>query len=153
MKGSAFAAGLDNGAPPAPWSGAVTDKFKLLGSARARLGYLVRPDLLLFGTGGLAWTEFEQTMVSTNSAGTFAATTPTWRAGWVAGAGGQMRLWDSNWIARLEYLHYDFGKSGGTYQAFLDPTNVATGITLTKVDIAGRLTADIVRAGVDYKFD
>ncbi|WP_247986871.1 outer membrane beta-barrel protein [Bradyrhizobium sp. 186] len=152
IKGSASASGLDNSVPPAPWSGAATDKFDLLGSARARLGYLVRPDLLLYGSGGLAWTRLEQSMESVNSAGTFAATTPTWRTGWVAGVGGQIRLWDSNWIARLEYLHYDFGKSGGTYQAFLDPTQ-PSGIGLTKVDQAGRLITDVVRAGIDYKFD
>ena len=34
----------------------LTDKFDLLGSARARLGYLVLTDVLLYGTGGLAWT-------------------------------------------------------------------------------------------------
>ncbi len=37
---------------------AQTDKFDRLGSARARLGYLVSPDMLLYGTGGLGWTRF-----------------------------------------------------------------------------------------------
>src|SRR5262249_24068019 len=31
-----------------------TDKFDYLGSARGRLGYLVTPNVLLYGTGGLA---------------------------------------------------------------------------------------------------
>jgi outer membrane immunogenic protein len=35
---------------------AMQDKFETLGSARARVGYLVLPDLLLYGTGGLAFT-------------------------------------------------------------------------------------------------
>ena len=37
-----------------------TDKFKLLGSARARLGYLVWPNVLFYGTGGLGWTQLVQ---------------------------------------------------------------------------------------------
>jgi outer membrane immunogenic protein len=78
--------------------------------------------------------------------------TPTWRAGWVAGAGGELRLWNSNWLARLEYLHYDFGNSGGTNQGFIDPTS-PTGITPRLINVSGRLTTDVVRAGIDYKFD
>ncbi len=47
--------------------------------------------------------------------GHFASTsTPTWRFGWVAGIGGEARVFDSNWLARLEYLHYDFGHSGSS---------------------------------------
>src|ERR1700730_15468425 len=37
-----------------------TENFHLLGSARARIGFLAWPNLLLYGTGGLAWTRFEQ---------------------------------------------------------------------------------------------
>ena len=70
----------------------------------------------------------------------------------MAGAGGQLRLGNSNWLARLEYLHYDFGNSGGTRQGFIDP-NEADGIGIVKLDRAGRLTTDVVRAGIDYKFD
>ncbi|WP_442882087.1 outer membrane protein, partial [Devosia sp.] len=33
-------------------------RFEWLGSARARLGYLATPDILLYGTGGLAWTHY-----------------------------------------------------------------------------------------------
>jgi outer membrane immunogenic protein len=43
----------------------VSDKFDLLGSARARLGFLAWPNLLLYGTGGLGWTRFVQTFSDT----------------------------------------------------------------------------------------
>ena len=152
IKGAASVVGLDNTIVPAPLSGVLTDKFDMLGSVRARLGYLVRPDLLLYGTGGLAWTRLEQTLVNANTTGTLTTVAPTWRSGWVAGAGGQLRLGNSNWLARLEYLHYDFGNSGGTRQGFIDP-NEADGIGIVKLDRAGRLTTDAVRAGIDYKFD
>jgi opacity protein-like surface antigen len=151
IKGSAFAAGDDGGGGAI--SGARTEKFDLLGSARARLGYLVRPDLLLYGSGGLAWTRLEHTVTNTNPAGTTITSTPSWRAGWVAGAGGQLRLWNSNWIARLEYLHYDFGKSARIYQGFIDPNSPPTGLTINTNTTSGRLTSDVIRAGIDYKFD
>src|SRR5262249_47516352 len=95
-----------------------TDKFDYLGSARARLGVLVMPNLLLYGTGGLAWTRFVQTqdqnILLTDPTVPLTATiatsqsTPTWRFGFAVGAGAEVLLWDSNWLARVEYLHYDF---------------------------------------------
>src|SRR5262249_37602091 len=98
-----------------------SETFNLLGSARARLGYLVTPNILLYGTGGLAWTQFvtnTDLALSTtfpppfpdNFSNVSSASSPIWRFGWVAGAGAETRLFDTNWLARLEYLHYDFGK-------------------------------------------
>jgi outer membrane immunogenic protein len=152
IKGSASASGFDNSIPPLPAAGTLSDKIDMLGSVRARLGFLVRPDLLLYGTGGLAWTRLEQTFNNVGTTFAFTQMTPTWRAGWVAGAGGELRLWNSNWLARLEYLHYDFGSSSATSQGFIDP-NDPTGIDFTKIQTAGRLKTDVVRAGIDYKFD
>jgi opacity protein-like surface antigen len=131
-------------------SGTRTDKFDLLGSARARLGYLVRPDLLFYGTGGLAWTRLEQTMTNLNSAAMTFAATPSWRFGWVAGAGGEMRLWNSNWLARLEYLHYDFGDSGAVLTGF---NSTQFGLEIDSLVTSRHLTADVVRAGIGYKFN
>src|SRR5262245_17335383 len=46
-----------------------SDSFDLLGSARARLGGLVSPNLLLYGTGGLAWTRFVTNTSQTQTIG------------------------------------------------------------------------------------
>lgn len=150
IKGTSTAAGFD--ALGGRLTGVLSDNIDLLGSVRARLGYLVRPDILLYGTGGLAWTHLDQTLTNTAPNFTYTAVTPTWRSGWVAGVGGQMRLWNSNWIGRLEYLHYDFGRSDSANQSFIDP-NEPTGVGITRLDRAGRLTTDVVRVGLDYKFD
>jgi opacity protein-like surface antigen len=127
-----------------------TDKFDLLGSARARLGYLVSPSVLLYGTGGLAWTQFDQSVATTFGATTTTTSMPAWKFGWTAGAGGQARLWNSNWIARLEYLHYDFGNSGASSTGFTDTGAV---VFIGRSMTSHHLTADVVRAGVDYKLD
>jgi opacity protein-like surface antigen len=133
--------------------------FDLLGSGRGRLGYLVSPNVLLYGTGGLAWTRFVQNtdisdlLVGSGpfafNAGEFSSTsTPTWRFGWVAGIGAEARLFNTNWLARLEYLHYDFGNSGSSSAPALF-LPVGTVSSQSSRD----LTLDVVRAGLSYKFD
>jgi outer membrane immunogenic protein len=126
----------------------ITDKFDLLGSARVRLGYLAWPNVLLYGTGGLAWTRFVRESVTVFGTGSFGNTSPSWRFGWAAGVGGEARLWDSNWLLRLEYLHYDFGDSGSSSGSeIIPPFNMSGSLT------TGHLTADVVRTGLSYKFD
>src|SRR5262245_10832650 len=137
-----------------------SDSFDLLGSARARLGGLVSPNLLLYGTGGLAWTRFvtnttqaqtaaaaaNGSLTVNGSATTVAVQSPVWMFGWVAGVGGEARIYSSNWLVRVEYLHYDFGDRGGSTL-----TN-DSGIISTSTQTSGHLTADVVRAGISYKF-
>jgi opacity protein-like surface antigen len=147
IKGTSSIAGLDGSGFPI--SQMQTDKFDLLGSGRARVGYLVSPNTLLYGTGGLAWTRITQTTTIVNSDGTTIDTTPSWRFGWAAGAGGEMRLWNTNWLARVEYLHYDFGDSGNVIAAF---TNGTTSFNFANMT-SHHLTADTVRAGFGYKFN
>jgi opacity protein-like surface antigen len=140
-------------------SAANSGTFDLLGSGRGRLGYLVTPNVLLYGTGGLAWTRFVQNTDQTSltvspppfasNFGLFTSTsTPSWRFGWVAGIGAEARLFDTNWLARLEYLHYDFGNSGSSSAPalFLPVGTVSS-------QSSGDLTLDVVRAGLSYKFD
>ena len=59
----------------------------------------------------------------------------------------EVRLGATNWIGRLEYLHYDFGTvetdNGGRHQP--------SGDNFT--DRGGRQTIDVVRGGLSYKFD
>ena len=116
IKGSTSTAGISNIGDPVAMT--HTDKLDLLGSARARLGYLAWPSVLFYATGGLAWTRLEQTVDRAFPGLTIQTTTPSWRFGWVAGAGAQARLWKTNWLARVEYLHYDFGNSGNLVEGF-----------------------------------
>ena len=66
--------------------------------------------------------------------------------GWVAGVGAETFIGSSNWIARLEYLHYDFG---GVETATTRVSNIPGGSVGDKIS---RQTIDTVRAGVSYKF-
>jgi opacity protein-like surface antigen len=142
-------------APPFAQADTETDKFDMLGSARARLGYLPWPNALLYGTGGLAWTRLVQSstelqIILASPADTVVvlSSTPSWRFGWVAGFGAEARLWDSNWLVRAEYLHYDFGNSGGSLSSFAQ-----SGFSFVSSSTTGHLTTDVVRTALSYKFD
>jgi outer membrane immunogenic protein len=129
----------------------VSDDVKYLGTERARLGGVpfTSRDVLLYGTAGLAWERVNRidTQNLTAPAVTQVVTTtdPRDHFGWVAGAGAEFRLGASNWIGRLEYLHYDFGTVESA------TTVVATGAG-SFADSGGRQTIDVVRGGVSYKF-
>lgn len=131
-----------------------TDRAKYLGTARGRLGWSATDNLLIFGTAGVAWQRFETSFderdvsgVNAFQNGTRSGTTPFDRFGWVAGAGAEAKLPGSNWIGRLEYLHYDFGQ---VEQASTGTTNFPGNFSFA--ERAGRQTYDIVRAALSYKF-
>jgi outer membrane immunogenic protein len=107
-------------------------KFDELATARARLGYLVLPNLLAYGTAGVAWGHVEVTdTVSILGSQSSAANL----FGWTAGAGLEYKLLD-HVLVRGEYLHYGFGQTGISN---FDGNNIKANV-------------DAVRGGVSYKF-
>ncbi|MEI9424606.1 porin family protein [Mesorhizobium sp. Cs1299R1N1] len=72
------------------------------GSLRARLGYAVTPEILLYGTGGLAGRSLkvEDTVLGASDTATM--------LGWTAGVGTDIKLTD-NVFGRVEYRYTDFG--------------------------------------------
>jgi outer membrane immunogenic protein len=60
--------------------------------------------------------------------------------------GGEVRLGATNWIGRVEYLHYDFGAVEPTQTIVNNPP------VGSLADRAGRQTIDVVRGGISYKF-
>jgi outer membrane immunogenic protein len=129
-----------------------SDRVKDLATARARLGWLPAETVLLYATGGLAWERLERTQATVTTGFGFSETdwqrTPSDRFGGVIGAGAEWMPWGGpNWIARLEYLHYDFGKIQDTFAL----TSTVPG-DQPYSERRGRQTIDALRAGVSYKF-
>jgi outer membrane immunogenic protein len=97
----------------------VHSKIDALGSARLRLGYLFTPNLLAFGTAGLGWGRAELSESITGCIGTSCETASSIAKpnlfGWVAGGGLEYKLFEHVRI-RGEYLHYDFGSTGYSFQ-------------------------------------
>lgn len=96
--------GTSLGSGGGSWRGANLLWF---GTARGRLGYLVMPTLLLYGTGGFAYGEVQTAgwWNRFNSVGT----------GWTAGGGGEW-MFMPNWSVKVEYLYTelsDFHQDNG----------------------------------------
>jgi outer membrane immunogenic protein len=86
----------------------VENKINELASARGRLGYVLFPGLLAYGTAGIGWGHFSESFRGVSAGAT--------DFGWVAGAGLEYKLVE-HVLLRAEYLHYDFAKDA------LDATN------------------------------
>ena len=105
----------------APW------KFSnpWFGTVRGRAGYALN-NVLLFGTGGLAFGELRGE--------TFGLSETHTRAGWTVGAGTEFGL-TQNWSAKIEYLYVDLANSNFVI------TGASNGYRF-----------GVLRAGVNYRF-
>jgi outer membrane immunogenic protein len=109
----------------------LTEKTDELASSRVRVGYIVLPCLLAYGTAGAGYGHSEISEPAGRGGGVTSIDINQF--GWVAGAGLEYKVW-GNFIARAEYLHYDFNK-----------TSVVPGLNVSE-------TVDVVRGGLSYKF-
>jgi hypothetical protein len=57
---------------------------------------------------------------------------------------------NTNWLVRVEYLHYDFGNSGSNAVSF---SGTGGPFDASLSHKTGHLTADVVRTGLSLKFD
>ena len=131
-----------------------------IGTARARIGWLFTPTILLYGTGGLAYGGVNmsyaigQHCIACNWTilPTTAAAFSDLRVGWTAGGGVEWMV-APNWSVKAEYLYYDLGNASVSSAIF--GTNPANGpLFLSNFPTATtRFDGHIVRAGVNYHFN
>ena len=123
------------------------------GSLRGRFGYLVTPTVLLFGTGGVAFTHIEATaFCGTPFAVGWCTVTNVGRAdtqsadrvGWTAGAGIEA-MFAMHWLFRAEYRYADYGTWSTTLMQ-----GPLSNIDALSADI--RLRTHTVQFGIAYKF-
>jgi outer membrane immunogenic protein len=129
----------------------LEDKVKYLATARARLGWLPIDSVMLYATAGPAFARMERIWTTTLTGGgvrTDVLTMPANRFGGVVGAGAEWMPFGSNWIGRLEYLHYDFGRVRDTTTTVSSLPGV-----ISVSEHRGRQTIDVLRAGMSYKFN
>jgi outer membrane immunogenic protein len=149
INGSARATSIiaSTGAPD-PNGSFLTSEHKLswFGTVRGRLGVTVTPDLLLYGTGGLAYGHVDASANWFSSVDEQApASVSKTKVGWTAGAGAEW-MFAHNWSAKLEYLYVDLGSES----AIGDFTPVDP---LFKVGYNWRFRENIARVGVNYHFN
>ncbi|MBS9478606.1 outer membrane protein [Ancylobacter radicis] len=105
----------------------VEQKMDYFGTVRARLGYAF-DNVMPYVTGGWAWGHNE---VTNDFTGVSSSNT---LSGWTIG-GGVEYAFANNWTVKAEYLYMDLGED------YYDSIGADSG-----------LTANIVRAGINYKF-
>jgi outer membrane immunogenic protein len=130
----------------------VEDRFDYLASARTRLGFTPWQSVLFYGTAGPAWLPLRQTSSQTTvTAGvTSVLVLPSDHFGLAVGGGAEVALGTygmAGWLARIEYLHYDFGANASSVS-----TVASGGVTATSSTGGGPLSADVVRDGLSFKF-
>jgi outer membrane immunogenic protein len=127
-------------------------KLDWFGTVRGRLGIAAFDRSLIYATGGLAYgrATSSTSFVDTGPCALIAnfcsfASTQKWKAGWTLGAGWEYAF-AAKWSAKLEYLYYDLGTITNT----MTPANGSTGVTFGS---STRINGNIVRAGLNYKFN
>jgi outer membrane immunogenic protein len=121
----------------------LSQQIDWFGTFRGRAGVLVSPKVLLYATGGLAYGQVDSRLTLAG-----ATTANDINAGWTVG-GGVEGVIDGNWTARLEYLYVDLGRVSETFGS----TVVALGGAATLASsFSSRVTDNIVRVGLNYKF-
>jgi outer membrane immunogenic protein len=142
------------GAPPIPYTHSAEQKLAWFSTTRVRAGVTVTDNLLAFVTGGLASGQAEVNSshisngVAVNGCGIQpcpVASVKKWLWGWAAGGG--LEYGSGPWSIKAEYLHYDLGSLDFS---FVDPVTI---VLNTRVTTRTKFSGDIVRVGVNYRFN
>ncbi|KRR07174.1 hypothetical protein CP49_18910 [Bradyrhizobium valentinum] len=123
----------------------LDQKLEWFGTVRGRVGVLATPRVLFYATGGLAYGEVRT--AETIGAGAFGFSSSTTKAGYTVGAGVEGVI-AGNWTAKLEYLYVDLGRVSGSFVT----TIPALGGGVLSSNYSSRVTDNIVRVGLNYKF-
>ncbi len=111
--------------------GAITGantSLSWFGTVRGRVGYLIMPTLLIYGTGGFAYGQIDAFGLSNTA------------TGWTAGGGAEW-LFAPNWSAKVEYLYVDLSSNNWNGGGGFDFGNLY------------HPQFNVVRAGVNYHFN
>jgi outer membrane immunogenic protein len=122
----------------------LDQKLEWFGTFRGRTGVLVSPKVLLYATGGLAYGEVNSSATIGGLSGFSNSDT---RVGYTVGAGIEGVI-GGNWTAKLEYLFVDLGRVPGSFTT----TIAATGGGFLASNFNSRITDNVLRVGVNYKF-
>jgi len=135
------------GVPVGVGSVTFSENTKWLVSIRGRAGVAVLPNVLLYGTVGVAWnhTDYSGLHIFTACPNCSAVNYGSRNFGWVAGGGIEWAMGNSNWIARAEALYYDI--SGASPRGLqLASGNVSTTWYWNDLQVIE------ARVGLSYKF-
>jgi outer membrane immunogenic protein len=137
------------------WDVATT--LEAFGTARVRVGYAFN-NLLIFGTGGVAYGRTEANETVTCGLTGANCLTPTVTAvakaeqdhvGWTLGAGAEW-MFSPGWSLRGEWLHVDLGEADYRFVGTAYPGT--KNLPHTTDSVSSDLEFDVFRIGVNYRF-
>jgi|SRR6266851_323588 len=154
ITGSARAALVNlGGAGPGDITASTSSELSWFGTVRGRLGVTVTPELLLYGTAGLAYGRVKDSanvqIDNPPFLDTWPASIGSTKTGWAAGAGAEW-MFARNWSAKVEYLHIDLGSSSATAIDIVAPGEVRLSAATT---YSWNHRYDTLRVGVNYHFN
>lgn len=141
---------------PGPGADVSSVRAKWDADVRGRLGYLVTPNVLLYGTGGIAFQNFSNSITCQTSLtdplcgptpvpAAATATNSSTRTGWTAGVGIDAKIF-ANWMLRAEYRYSDFGTWSNSLLL------VSPGVSTVTVATNLKLNTHIGMIGIAYQF-
>jgi outer membrane immunogenic protein len=128
-------------------------------SARARVGYLVTPSVLFYGTGGVAWQAIQASGFCQHSAADPQCTGAVGRpfdtetnskvlTGWTVGGGVEAKIY-GNWLLQGEYRYSNFGTFNGVLP--FNSSGAPAGTDYVRYNLS--VNTHIATVGLAYKFD
>jgi outer membrane immunogenic protein len=130
---------------------AETEQLDWFGTIRGRLGVVLSPALLLYGTGGLAYggINSSSTVFFASGGDTYAGSVSSTRTGWTVGGGGEWMV-SPGWSVKAEYLHIDLG-SVSSASLCTTPAAACTSIAPPPAyQTVLKVRDDVFRLGVNY---
>jgi outer membrane immunogenic protein len=139
----------------------MSTRLEWLGSARNRLGYLIMPNLMLYGTGGVAWGKISYVAADALNNGLSFTTNTQFShtsVGWTLGGGLEWMV-GNNWLLRGEYLHYQLDSAqnvsttvpvGNSGLVLCVPGPCPTQTTVSYS--WAKMNIDAIRMALSYKF-
>lgn len=119
---------------------------------RGKLGYVAAPQLLLYATAGVAFTELDFSSSYSDNAvdvtfpgGAGSGSSSDVLTGWTVGGGGEWKL-DERWSIKAEYLYLDFG----SMTVAVPVSNTVAFAQTMRVD--ADLDIHLARIGLNYRY-
>jgi outer membrane immunogenic protein len=141
-------------APGSSFSHSVSTDLDWFGTFRGRVGFLATPNLMLYGTGGLAYGQVESTAIATfpspGLGDTYIGSTSKTRIGWAAGAGAEWLI-SGGWSVKAEYLYLDLGHADYA-NGCVSPAAICGAASPPAYQTSVDTREHIARVGVNYHF-
>ena len=124
--------------------GTAQENINWFGTLRPRLGYTVKPTVLIYATGGLAYGDVSYSANAFGPINGYPASLSNTKVGWALGGGVEYAV-SKCWTVKAEYLYMDLG-SESAIAGSIPP------ITQYLNRYEWQTTANIFQIGVNYKF-